>query len=78
MGTKLPQTSILVQKVVQTCQFADTIEYIQPTQNNVVTIELYKQLCLFLFNYHADQVSIVLFHCNNIFLRSVKKMKNDP
>ena len=32
-GNRLPQTTTLVQKVVQTCQFVDTIKYIQPTQN---------------------------------------------
>ena len=41
MGTKLPQSITLLQKVVKTCQFVNTIEYIQPTQNTNITVDYF-------------------------------------
>ena len=48
VGTKLPQ------KVVQTCQFVDTIEYNQPTQNRGVDQALFVDKDLVLNFYTHD------------------------
>ena len=40
-GNQVPTNHNLVQNVVQTCQFASTIEYNQPTQNRIALTYLF-------------------------------------
>ena len=61
-GNLVTTNDNLVQNVVQTCQFVLTIEYNQPTQNNVLQRHYFYFLmfgCLILVDLHSNCVSVI-------------------